>query len=1070
MAPPTTKSTRPPSGYATDSSSDKVLGPACTSLEAALKIFQLLSNVTKNVPYLNTITGGIQALIDIQKMMSHNKERTADLLDKIGELSRRVANGLHELGDDERRAAFMRLEDDLQRYEGFLRDTCAILTHWTSKSFMKRLWSHGDFPGIADGIDRRLDAFHDAFSVTRLIALSTGQDVLDAKIQSVIDKGIRNDLEKWLEPASVAVSQRDAANKRHLDTGKWLFERDEFIEWIYAPSSLLWLHGISGCGKTVLSSTIVSTLREKAMPLVFFYFDTTSSGQRTVTQLLCSLVNQLSVKAQPPDRRLNALWSSYNNGQHLPSNTALFADALLPILREIREPVYIILDALDECSERDKLLRLITEIMDARLLRVHVLVTSRPEVLHSSIDLVQRAVQVSFEGCTDPDIESYISERLSNFEIDWSDDRKNQIKTGLLKRGGGMFRLVSLQLDQLFNCDGRESQVAKALSDMPTSLDTIYARILQNISDPEMIANVVRAMNWLVFSRRPMGLNEIVDALAFDFDQEPLRFNPAERMRPKALLMACGGLITLLDNDLVDRARSKPAHAGPTLKIAHASVQEYFLGVRNLFARNPHGIRCEVSEQTAHRLIARTCIGYLCSLDRILQDDADLKQYPLTQYAAMHWEFHLLLYDGICGVEHRHQPRSQDKELLALVLALFQQDRPPYQTLCRLRDFDKRDYILRPRTATRSPPPFNPPLRLPNSRPVTILHPLYVGVRLGIFQVVDALLKQDMDVNMKCGLLGNVLQAACFEGHLEIAHLLIQHGADVTAPGGVYKNALQAAMYSGHTEIVRLLVKQNVDINARCGKFENALQAAVYLGDYEMVSLLAEHKVDMDAEGGKCRNGLQAAVCYRNTDIEYFLIDRGADMSPPNGEYGTALQAAAFHHHTDIARLLIARGADVNKQGGRYGNALQAASRQGAYEIASLLIEHGADVNNRGGEYGNAIQAAACYGHTEVVRLLINHGADVHMHVGAYANPLQTAACSGHIEIVRLLLEHKADVNGQVGFFGNALQAAACYGHIEILCLLLEHGADINAQGGTIRKCTSSSCVQSVHRNNASAD
>jgi hypothetical protein len=62
--------------------------------------------------------------------------------------------------------------------------------------------------------------------------------------QFVVDQTVRTNLEKWLQPASVAVSQRDAANKRHRGTGNWLFERSEFIEWIYAPSSLLWLHGI----------------------------------------------------------------------------------------------------------------------------------------------------------------------------------------------------------------------------------------------------------------------------------------------------------------------------------------------------------------------------------------------------------------------------------------------------------------------------------------------------------------------------------------------------------------------------------------------------------------------------------------------------------------------------------------------------------------------------------------------------------------------------------------------------------------------------------------------------------
>jgi hypothetical protein len=80
-----------------------------------------------------------------------------------------------------------------------LAETCRILEEWTSQGFVKRLWSHRDFPGLAEGIDFRINAFRDVFSVStvielrllklmlntqasRLIALSQGQDAMDAKL------------------------------------------------------------------------------------------------------------------------------------------------------------------------------------------------------------------------------------------------------------------------------------------------------------------------------------------------------------------------------------------------------------------------------------------------------------------------------------------------------------------------------------------------------------------------------------------------------------------------------------------------------------------------------------------------------------------------------------------------------------------------------------------------------------------------------------------------------------------------------------------------------------------------
>ncbi|KAJ7263568.1 hypothetical protein B0H12DRAFT_281040 [Mycena haematopus] len=95
---------------------------------------------------------------------------------------------------------------------------------------------------------------------------------------------------------------------------------------MYAPGSFLWLHGISGSGKTILSSTIIDTIHDRAEHYVFFYFDTNNSEQQTVTQLLCSLVTQLSVQSQFPDSTLDTLWTSHNSGRKLLTDAELISD------------------------------------------------------------------------------------------------------------------------------------------------------------------------------------------------------------------------------------------------------------------------------------------------------------------------------------------------------------------------------------------------------------------------------------------------------------------------------------------------------------------------------------------------------------------------------------------------------------------------------------------------------------------------------------------------------------------------------------------------------------------------
>ncbi|EXL39664.1 hypothetical protein FOCG_17751 [Fusarium oxysporum f. sp. radicis-lycopersici 26381] len=64
---------------------------------------------------------------------------------------------------------------------------------------------------------------------------------------------------------------------------------------------------------------------------------------------------------------------------------------------------------------------------------------------------------------------------------------------------------------------------------------------------------------------------------------------------------------------------------------------------------------------------------------------------------------------------------------------------------------------------------------------------------------MQLLLVQGVDVNAQGGEYGNALQAASFEGYLEVVQLLLDEGADVNA------QTLQAASRGDTPEIVQLL-------------------------------------------------------------------------------------------------------------------------------------------------------------------------------------------------------------------------------------------------------------------------
>ncbi|KAJ6533911.1 kinase-like domain-containing protein [Mycena vulgaris] len=114
MTPPKTAHRPAP---ATQSKADKLANVATTSLEIGIKILGLLSDVTKDVPYLGAITSCIQKLINIRKSMKHNKEHSEALLNNIWEVSSVLAAGLQSMNPQSQTTAAHLLKNDLQKYQ-----------------------------------------------------------------------------------------------------------------------------------------------------------------------------------------------------------------------------------------------------------------------------------------------------------------------------------------------------------------------------------------------------------------------------------------------------------------------------------------------------------------------------------------------------------------------------------------------------------------------------------------------------------------------------------------------------------------------------------------------------------------------------------------------------------------------------------------------------------------------------------------------------------------------------------------------------------------------------------------
>ena len=269
---------------------------------------------------------------------------------------------------------------------------------------------------------------------------------MHATAQALHDSEHLNKIRKWLSPPDPASNLNKAREQRHKGTGQWLLDSDRYIKWKTERNSFLWLNGIPGCGKTILSSSVVADLQESATSLnmVYFYFDFNDGTKQSLERAVRSLVNQLYYKRTDLRKEADALYSSCDDGSRETDSASLLK--LFQTMVQKAGEIWLVLDALDECRERNDgpgggLLPWIRGLRDTGL-GIHLLVTSRPEHdIQTAIESwahIEEAIPL-YNGLIEGDINAYIRARTKAITR-WQSrpDIQEKIESTLIQKADGM--------------------------------------------------------------------------------------------------------------------------------------------------------------------------------------------------------------------------------------------------------------------------------------------------------------------------------------------------------------------------------------------------------------------------------------------------------------------------------------------------------------------------------------------------------------------------------------------------------------------------------------------------------
>ena len=146
----------------------------------------------------------------------------------------------------------------------------------------------------------------------------------------------------------------------------------------------------SSAFKSSASSSIIQEVQDLSdmglALMTYFYCDFRDPKKQEASDLVATLIAQLSAKSDACYNILSSLYSEYDAGSRRPGDDALM-DCLQKMLKIERQPtIYIIIDALDESPNapgvvpaRKRILDMVKKLVDLHLANVRICATSRPE-------------------------------------------------------------------------------------------------------------------------------------------------------------------------------------------------------------------------------------------------------------------------------------------------------------------------------------------------------------------------------------------------------------------------------------------------------------------------------------------------------------------------------------------------------------------------------------------------------------------------------------------------------------------------------------------------------------------
>ena len=213
--------------------------------------------------------------------------------------------------------------------------------------------------------------------------ISLQEDRMERRAREVLEH--KRQVLQWLSDVDYEAKHTRASDLQRPGVGSWLLQSPQLLSWIQGDISFLWIYGIPGSGKTVWTSIILNHcifphLSENLFA-AFYYFDFRDTASEKPENALGAIIAQLCKWLDPFPSEVEEASQRCTSmdGRVAPPSFEELTRLLIHVL-DLCPPVLLVIDALDECIERDSFSRLLQGLALKMGSKIRVLITSRREI------------------------------------------------------------------------------------------------------------------------------------------------------------------------------------------------------------------------------------------------------------------------------------------------------------------------------------------------------------------------------------------------------------------------------------------------------------------------------------------------------------------------------------------------------------------------------------------------------------------------------------------------------------------------------------------------------------------